>query len=347
MGRRDALIIFMLLTCLGLVSMATPLLANDAGCTISTQEAWTTVFGGDEYRSHMLISCPEARAVRASWVLSAAGHAIARGESPLTLAANVPATVEVRATMPPVKEGAVVAAELKVTVTEDGKDAPLATLQHPLWVYPKDPFALRTKWLAAQHITLFDPEKHTAKRFDDAKIPYTMLANIDAMGELTEGTLIVGEGVSFDEYPGLMDNLLKAVAAGRPVLCLAPKSGSFPLPGADDTEGPIPDRLLLGRSSMITMLDKRLDARIWAGGVRVTASSLRIRAEGGAVKAELMTNNDGWSWLEMRFPRAGGRLVLCGFGIIDHWAAGPTPRFLLANILEYLGGENTSTIATP
>jgi hypothetical protein len=53
------------------------------------------------------------------------------------------------------------------------------------------------------------------------------------------------------------------------------------------------------------------------------------------VTGEIDTRRQGWPWVDIDYP-ADGRLVLCGFPIIGHWESGPTPRYLLAAILDGL-----------
>jgi hypothetical protein len=96
---------------------------------------------------------------------------------------------------------------------------------------------------------------------------------------------------------------------------------------------------------IIAKLDKRLDASAWPPDGAVTTSALQFKSmEGGLVLLEVTKEDDGWPWVDMRFdPSRGataggahGRLVICGFGLIEKWNAGPAPRFLVARLLEYL-----------
>jgi hypothetical protein len=67
----------------------------------------------------------------------------------------------------------------------------------------------------------------------------------------------------------------------------------------------------------------------------VVASTLALKAEDGAVVAEVGSGADGWPWLEAEYPTRTGRLIVCGFALFGKaWDAGPTPRYLLARLLE-------------
>jgi hypothetical protein len=58
--------------------------------------------------------------------------------------------------------------------------------------------------------------------------------------------------------------------------------------------------------------------------------------EGQSIVAAVVNGAGGWCWLEMTFPQGKGKLMLCGFALIEGWDAGPTPRFLFARLLELL-----------
>ncbi|MDT8389676.1 MAG: hypothetical protein RRC34_04105 [Lentisphaeria bacterium] len=51
-----------------------------------------------------------------------------------------------------------------------------------------------------------------------------------------------------------------------------------------------------------------------------------------------LSQERGWSWLEMDFP-GNGRLLVVGFPVIEAWEESPTPRFLLSRLLEYVAGN--------
>lgn len=226
---------------------------------------------------------------------------------------------------------------MSIIVTANTRPAMKASLERTVWLFPRDPFAGRTRLLRERKIVLFDPPARTADLLKAAGLPFTELNNLDAVGELSEGTVIVGEGVSFASQRGLPDALFRAAAKGVSVLCLAPIDGALPLPDGNDRELPAPARLAFRRNDVITELDKRLDARGWPEDGKEVASGLVLRGEGPRVVAEITTTGPGWPWVEIDFPEPGGRVVLCGFALMSHWDHGPTPRFLLSRAIDRTG----------
>ena len=94
--------------------------------------------------------------------------------------------------------------------------------------------------------------------------------------------------------------------------------------------------MTFARSDIIAIIDKRLDRGTWPPDGKVTASSLKIRGAVRSAYAEFSDDASGWSWLELGYGAKRGRLIVCGFGIMSKWDAGPTPRYLLARLFERL-----------
>jgi hypothetical protein len=322
---------------------------------VEPREKWSAVFGESEVKFTFDIASTAAFAGRVSWSLSAKKRTLARGEEALELTPDQPAAVTVPLHIPPVKEGVVFEAELTLAVYNTQRDSPLGKLVKPIWIYPQDPFADRTRWLQERKLVLYDPAGKTAAVFDQAKIPYRELRNTAALAELQAGLLVLGEGVSLADHRDVPEAVCQLAAGGVPVLCLAPADGAFDLPGsaevarggtsADQDErlasqrSGRPQSLTFRRADVLADLDHRLDTRGWPPDGKLVAHGLTLTSERGRVVAQVTDSADGWTWLQVRYPRPGATLVICQFTIIEHWDAGPTPRFLLARLLEYLTPE--------
>ena len=304
--------------------------------SLAIQEPWNDVFGGEETVFHVVIDSREAAHGRLVWRYSAGDKTIARQEREIGVGPGRPFSEAVRLPVPEVKEGAILNTTLSVSVIENEALQATATCEKVLLIFPPDPFAGRMEWLKKLDIRLLDPEKRTAESFEKAGIPFQRVANMEVLAEVKGGIIIVGEGISFNDYKGLPDLLFKVAAKGVPVLCLAPSGGNFRLPGTSEHEMPAPRSMKFDRNEMITRLDKRLDAVAWPPDGVIALSTMALRSARGAVVGEVEKGGDNWSWLEMSFNDSRGMFILCHFAIVEKWETGPAPRYLLARILEYL-----------
>jgi len=313
--------------------------ATEPAVTIRLQEPWSNVFAGKEAVFHVSLAAIEPFEGRLAWRFSADGRTLSRGESVAKAGPTAIGTVEVRVNVPDVKPGVVMQTSLSVSASKAESDIAIAVLDRTLWVFPEDPFTGRTEWLKKINIRLFDPVGTTAKLFTDARVPFAEIRSVDALTAIEAGTLIVGEGVSLKEYRGLAENLIKAAAAGRPVLCLALDNGEMQLPVSGDPAVPQPASLVFHQQDIIKELDKRLDAAGWKGNGKASASGLKLRGDRGPVMAEVSRDVGMWPWMELVFEKENGKLIVCGFGIVGAWAETPTPRFLMLKVLEHASGN--------
>lgn len=301
------------------------------------QEPWNNVFGGKEAVFHVLISAREATPGRMASRYSAGNKTIASQEREVSVAPDRPESVEVRLPVPEVKEGVILSTTLSVSMIENNAAQPTATLEKTIWVFPPDPFAGRAEWLKKLNILLFDPEKKTADSFEKAGIPFQRVANLETLANVKDEIIVVGEGISFNDFKGLPGLLFKAAANGAAVLCLAPSGGIVNLPGmGGESDLPAPRSMKFDRNEIITRLDKRLDAVAWPPDGVIAVNTTAMRSARGAVIGEVEKGGANWSWLEMSFDNSRGLFILCHFAIVEKWENGPAPRYLLARIFEYM-----------
>ena len=309
----------------------------DVAPAIRPREAWSAVFGGSAVDLHFDIRGVDR--ARVGWALAIGPRTVAAGEVEAEPGAGGLASAAVHLDLPPVKDGVVLSASLTLTIAGPGRREPLARAEKALWIFPRDPFADRARWLKGLGVTLYDPAGTTAGAFEAAGIPFEAARDVDGVADLKGGTLVIGEGVSFAEQPGLAAAMATLAARGVAVLCLAPKDGSIPDLAAVEGDAPAAGSIALRRKDVIAALDKRLDHEAWPGGDgEVVASGLTLKAEGDRLAGVVLGGDRGWPWLEVGYPGRRTRLVVCGFGIMKHWDDGPTPRFLLARALEVVAG---------
>lgn len=296
-------------------------------------EAWSGVFGGKETEFRFEISSADKGEVRASWSLAAGTATFARRETMLAVTPDKPGVLSARFNLPDAREGIIVPLDLTIAVELDGQKQ---LFVKRLWLFPDDPFALKKDWLEGLKISLFDPAGETSRVFTAAKVPFRSVRTIDQAAALHEGVLVVGEGVSWSKQRALAGTLLDLANQGVAVLALAPSEGLLPLPGAAAEDVPSALSVLMRHNDIITDLDKRLDAEAWPPDGEVQTSGMQIVAERGHVVGRFVEGSDAWPWIECRFKAPQGRLIVTGFAVVEHWDAGPTPRYLFARMLERL-----------
>lgn len=300
--------------------------------TVVPVAAPRSVFGDQEAEFTFRVTVLKATEGRVVWRLARGTATVKAGEVALTAGPDAPATVALKLPVPPVKDGVVLHTRLTVSAT-DTKGAVVAAHEQDLWVFPKNPFADRAAWLKSLKLSLYDPAGATAKVLTAADVPFDAVRDVDNLAGVKRGVLVVGEGVSFAEEKGLAAALEKLAAGGVVVLCLAPSAGAITVPGLGGPAGRV--RELSFRQDVVDRLDKRLDPDGGPGGNAVDRS-LAIKPAGDGVVAEVTPGADGWAWMECRYGPRKGRLAVCGLTVIAKWESGPTPRFLLARLLEHL-----------
>ena len=304
--------------------------------SVRIREPWGNVFADRETVFHAAVSSHAAFEGKIGWRFASRGATLARGEQAVSHTPTQPAVIDIHLRMPAVNQGVVATAALNVSAIDTDTGRTAGACAKTLRVFPETPFAHRQAWLKALNLRLFDPERTTSEVFLEAGIPFQAVRNVDTLSELRDAVLVVGEGVSFRDYRGLWAALVRTAASGVPVLCLAPAAGEIVVPGMGDAGNlPVPRRLAFRRRDVIRALDKRLDADAWPPDGKIIASRIRCAGERGPVVGRIEHKGEGWPWVEMEFDGAKeARLIVCGFAVIQKWTSGPSPRFLLAKLLE-------------
>jgi len=306
--------------------------AEPAVLALKPGEGWSSVFADSEIKLHETLSGPVGTEVVVNWKLTVADRTVEQGQIAAVLGENGSQDAMFTLRNSNVKAGIAVAALLSVELESTKQKLPPARLEKPIWIFSREAFANRQVWLKALKIGVYDPGKSTIDTLEKEQL---VLERRHKLPEPTEpaGTLIVGEGLALEEHRTLFLQLTELAAAGWKVILLAPASGSFPAVfGVKDLP---PQSVSMRRNDVITELDKRLDATVWLGGVKPAFSRFEFVAHRGEVVAEISNEPGAWPWLDVRYA-SGGRLIVCGFGIIDPWEKSPVPRYLLRRTLELL-----------
>jgi hypothetical protein len=311
---------------------------------VEPASARSNVFAGRAVTFGTVVRGGDAVEGKLVWSLTVATRAVASGAVAVRHAAADTTAVPIAIDVPDVRKGVVVDAALTVALVDAARTR-LGSCTRPVRIFPDDPFAGRRQWLESREIALVDPPGRTERAFRAAGVPFTLVAADGDVAAIQAALVVVGEGTSWVEHPGLPRALARLVARGVNVLCLAPLDGSMPLPGTADEPGAcVAKSLALRRADVVTEFDARLDAMDWHGMPEdgdAVAGRLTIAADGAAVVARAGDAPTGWPWLEAAFAPANtdapaAKLVVCGFGIVAHWDETPAARYLFAALLARL-----------
>lgn len=296
---------------------------------------WATLPADTDTRVTCVLPKDFARGERISWRLSSENsRTLASGEA----AANGP-SVTLSMRTPPVRDGVILEASLQVSGAAEAQGGPRA---HTLLIMPPDPFAVTPKEWKKRNVRIYDPEDSLVPRLEKLSLEYAVIENPDSIEDVRDGVLVVSEGISFREMPGLWEVLNRVAASGVPVLCLSPADGSVELPGTAESPLPSPRRVTWRRSDVTTAMHAHLT---WPSVVDGTpaARPFSLRGEGASVMIDMAGGDSGWPWLEIDYAAPRGKLILCGLSLGPYWEASPTPAWLFAATMEYLVTNKTVT----
>jgi len=277
--------------------------------------------------------------LRVGWSLVSKGRILARGSSNALCMGDGSEAMPYSFTIPipKLREGVVLPVELKITLAVEGQNL---SFTHQLYIYSRDPFPAQKAFLEQAKIKLFDSDGKTAALLEENEIPHTRLLNLAAIDLVTEGIVLVGEGVSFRKQRKLAKSLMQAASRGVSVLCLAPSEGDFPLMVDGHDLHIRPRRFAIADGDFVRRYDKRFDTI-------ASLSNLSLTSRRNEVVISVGEGADHWSWLNLDIPArktdaADGRLMICCLGIVSRWDSSPVPRHLFAHLLQELT-ENSST----
>lgn len=302
-------------------------------------EDWACVFA--DQKSILRYSCvnPSPSIEMVDWKLSVGQRILLRGQVQAKLKSidDGGGAVEIAVEPNNLKPAAAIATTLTLTFhTDDGKTQ---VIERPFIIFPSDPFANLLPEIRSLNLQLFDPLGATAKVFNASGIPFTLRRTLASIDDVKDGTLLIGEGLNWKEQKAVPMAVERALQRGLTVLCLAPTGGEITL-ASKSTDAIFPPEMYLAGEDVVRKFDRHLDTRTWLGGASaISKFSLEFKdRQLWAVVSELPLS---WPCVEMhgmvgKSDRPNGTLILCGFGIVKHWQAGPVPRYLLSGIFQKL-----------
>jgi hypothetical protein len=306
-------------------------LAQHSPITVRPIEEWSTWFGNQRISLGYHIDGRLPANTRIVWSSSAKHRTLMRGEQELQDGRAGNRSVRVDLAIPPVRDGVTVELQFLLQVVEpNGRIA--ADHERTLRIFARDPFATRRQWIEDHAISLYDPGGDTAKVLDAMQVPYDSPRHLSNLLKTTGGVVVVGAGFSWQTPANPATVVTDLARQGRRVICLAPEAGQLAFPATEEAVDR-PASLTFRRADVIGELDKRLDVCAWPPDGQVVRSAMTVVSRRGQVVLSVDDSPAAWPWIEIAYNN-GGRLTICGLAIIEKWDSGPTPRYLLAKMLE-------------
>jgi hypothetical protein len=293
-------------------------------------------FGGTTNEVQIQISAETPVSGRLGHSLLVNDRSIEVRERELSLKPGEPQVLSLPVTFPDVKPGAIYPAELSISFIATGANQVSTNIRTRIWLFPADAFADQSRLMKELDLGLFDPAEKTAQCFKDAGIQFEIIPRTEALRTTSHQTLVIGEGLNLKEYREFDHLLLELAEQGKTVILFAPVGGEIGLSSVPPNDGtPLPQSMIFKRLDIIRELDKRLDSGEWSPNREILASTLVLQGNHADVEGRIEAGKDpaGWPWVDLHWKN-GGRLLICGFAIVDPWDINPSPRYLLLRMLE-------------
>ena len=223
--------------------------------------------------------------------------------------------VEIRFTAFQVKDGATLPIQVAVEKT-------VCKMQ----VVGRDPLVGRRQWAKQLGIVLFDPSGKTAEAFENIELPCRRMTGLGGLATVTEGIVVVGEGLALEDQRGLDGVLCKVARQGVPVVLLTPGSGPLAL------SPPGPERFELRGADAAAAIDALAAADL--------KGSRRFRLAGEDQGLVLLAAEEaaGYPWADFRYGGERGRVCCIGWNLLPRWETSPAPRYFFVRLLEIVSG---------
>lgn len=317
--------------------------ADDAWRVVATKSI-ENCFGDRPVACEFQVTGPAKQPVRVQWQVLIERRVWQRGVVRATTAADdKPTIVAFEFRTPFVKAGVIAGGRLKIQLSDDQNDD-LLTKEFPLWIYHENPFDTEFAWLKQLSIELVDPSHQLTNYLK----PFSFPGKVETVQAKDERVLIVAQMAAWDA--SVTQQIEQRLRDGGQVLCLATSRGQLRLnslaPGGLEMPG-FPEIHVANFEFM-----RQLDPRLGNHDLVVTG---RGRIDYGAderVSWSITSSRAGWAFLEagaetspewipdhkttFTSPQqvSRPRLVYCGLDLMSRWQESPTPRYLLANILQ-------------
>ncbi len=293
------------------------------------------------------VAGPATNGLRGQWLLSADRQIFQRGSMRINVTPDKPGELSFEFRTPPVNAGVIAGAKLEVRIIDD-QDQPVLAEEFRLWIYPENPFEIESAWLKSISIEFIEPNQALATRVKQLG-PGSAAWQAERSRD-TKPVLVIGSQESWDA--AVKQRIEQAVRDGQRVLSFGVKQSTLELSfqNAIKDLDEVPAAYVAGKS-FVHQVDPRLSVtQLPAMG------QCRITSVGsGALQLDVKNEPSSWIYVECNFDRpeistlsafakpkivTRPQYIYCGLEIDSQWDESPTPRYLLARLLERMCAQS-------
>lgn len=314
---------------------------GDEGLQLDTTDLVSNFFPSKNCRREISVtSGDEPWEGQIQWRLLANQRTLASRSLAVSVKAKERHLLVAEVILPELATNAALPLEFIVEAVVKPGDEPSARQREVLWILPENPFADRLARLKELPVTLFDPVGKTKDAFDALEIPYEIAKDLAGVANCQLGVLILGEGIPYQEWTGIVEESLKLTKEGVSVICLAAAADEdlFPWNAVSEAHDKF-HKSRFERRSVIRELAPRVSLA-WSPTTSVEAQNLILAAKNNEIVVRTGSAKEGWPWLELR--REGvlyPTWVYCGFGVVRDWNQSPAARHFLVRLFDYVTSE--------
>ena len=201
------------------------------------------------------------------------------------------------------------------------------TFESPVYLFPKSPFSDRTKFLKSANIELFDSDGGAATVFDQHKIPFRLLKQVEDADFENSNLLIIAASDSFGDE-GFAKSLFNSALNGQTILCLCPENSQLKF-------GRLRSRIVLEGSALPFFKSGRVLESFLEPDLRWQPTQKE-----NSILLTAGENKTGWPWIEIH-PRLTetkqpkpGKIIFSGLKVIEKHDQVPAARHVLWKLIE-------------
>ncbi len=303
-----------------------------AGVSLVCLDDWSNIYGGKPIALRYKLQRDESFVGSLEWRLSLNERTLKRGKFHIDTKYEKTNEYDILVNIPEVTYGNIIKLNLMVSLYENINKVEIDTHRKTFWVFDSHPLQSHTECLRQTNIYVFDPFDKTKHFLKNNQLKVISIDSVEGLFHIQNSIIVIGEGTIFKNHRGLCSGIYHAIISGNSILCIGCSEGSLELtPSTPSFVEPTQIKFI--NSDIIESFDKRIDKTVWYPGKNFIKTSVSIDCLRTFTYLKLKNGTEDWPWVAIDYEKNKGRLIVCGFGIIENAHKSAAAPYLLAKIL--------------